>query len=378
VKRFFHETDMTVLKFIFILTAVNFIFSGIAWGTGAITFSPPPDEVYASGNKAVVSRNTTVAIKTDIRNATVYYTTDGSIPTAAGMKYTTPIIITSDTTIKAVAYKEGKGTSPLSTISYTVYSSPYDISSIISDPSLSADFIERDASLETKPARKDWYKKRAFSVRSRFWGPKAKQFPDIKNPQPADNEWLRRRIIAVAARYINAQYQYHYLISWDPPQSWSMNPLLPVRLGHQSQGTDSSNFASWVYNFGLGVELTGYIVKQAKTSSVRMPDGSSAKVKTIKGKLFKPEFSKLTGRLKMGDLIYISTDKDKNTADHVAIWIGKDPETGEWLVIDCYDTVSDMADSAGNYIPTGVQIRAFRENSWYYKGFITALRIIPD
>lgn len=369
---------MTMLKFIFILIAVNFIFNGIAWGTGAITFSPSPDTVYASGNKAVVSRNTPVAINTDMKTATIYYTTDGSIPTAAGMKYTSPIIITSDTTIKAMAYREGKATSPLSTISYIVYTSPYDISFIILDSSLSADFIERDGSLETKPARKDWYKKRSFSVRNRYWGPKTKQFPDIKNPQPADKEWLRRRIIAVAARYINAQYQYHYLISWDPPQSWPMNPLLSVRLGHQSQGTDSSNFASWVYNFGLGVEFTGYIVKQAKMSSVRMPDGSSAKVRTIKGKLFKPEFNKLTSRLKMGDLIYISSGKDKDTADHVAIWIGKDPKTGEWLVIDSYDTVSDMADSAGNYIPTGVQIRAFRENSWYYKGFIAALRIIPD
>ncbi len=378
MKRFFREKDMTVLKFIFILTAVGFIFNGIAWGTGIITFSPPPDEVYASENKAVVSRNTTVAINADIRNASIYYTTDGTIPTAAAMKYTAPITITSDTTIMAMSFSNGKGVSPLSTISYIVYSSPYDISPIISEPSLTADFIERDSSLETKPARKDWYRKRAFSVRSRYWGPKAKQFADIKNPQPSDKEWLRRRIIAVAARYINAQYQYHYLISWDPPQSWLMNPLLRVRLGHQSQGTDSSNFSSWVYNFGLGIEFTGYIVKQAKMSSVRMPDGSSTRVRTIKGKLFKPDFSKLTSKLKMGDLIYISTDKDKDTAEHVAIWVGKDPKTGEWLVIDCYDTVSDMTDSAGNYIPTGVQIRAFRKDSCYYKGFVAALRIIPD
>jgi hypothetical protein len=378
VKRFFHKKDMTVLKFIFILTAVNFIFYDIAWGTGTVTFSPPPDVVYAPENKAVVSRNTTVAIDADIRNSTIHYTTDGSIPTAAAMKYAAPITITSDTTIKAMAFSNGKGVSPVSTISYIVYSSPYDISSITTDTTLTADFIERDTLLETKPARKDWYKIRAFSVRSRYWGPKAKQFPDFRNPQPADKEWLRRRIIAVASRYINSQYQYHYLINWDPPRSWPMNPLLRVRLGHQSQGTDSSNFASWVYNFGLGIEFTGYIVKQARMSSVRMPDGSSARVRTIKGKLFKPDFSKLTGRLKMGDLIYINSDKDKDTAEHVAIWAGKDLKTGEWLVIDCYDTVSDMADSAGNYIPTGVQIRPFREDSFYYKGFVAAVRIISD
>jgi hypothetical protein len=375
---FFYGKNMTVLRFIFILAAVNFTFYGMACGTGVITFSPPPDEVYASENKAVVSRNTPVAIDTDIRNATIYYTTDGTIPTASGIKYTSPIVITSDTTIRAMAFYNGKGVSPLSTISYIVYSSPYDISFIISDPSLTADFVERDGALETKPAKKDWYKKRAFSVRNMYWGPKAKQFADIKVPQHSDKEWLRRRIIAVAARYINAQYQYHYLISWDPPQSWPMNSLLPVRLRHQSQGTDSSNFVSWVYNYGLGIEFTGYIKKQAKMSSVMMPDGSTAKVRTIKGRLFKPDFDKLTERLKMGDMVFVNTDKDKDTADHVAIWIGKDPKTGEWLVIDSYDTVSDMTDSAGNHIPTGVQIRAFRKDSFYYKGFVTALRIIPD
>jgi hypothetical protein len=369
--------NMHVLGFVFSLIAVNLIFSGVAWSSGGIIFSPPSDSVYTTGNKAVISRNTPIAISTDIKNATIYYTTDGSIPTTAAMKYTGPITITTDTTIKVSAYRDGTEIGPFSAINYIVYSSPYDISPITSEPSLSIDFIGRDALLETMPGSKDWYKRRLYSIQNRYWGPKANQFPGIKNPKSTDPAWLRRLIIAVAARYINTQYQHHYLIKWDPPQTWPMNPVLPVRLGHQSQGTDSSNFTSWVYNFGLGVEFTGFMVKQARMSSVRMADCYSVKVKTITGKLFKPDFNKLTGKLKMGDLIYISSGKEE-TADHVVIWIGKDPQTGEWLVIDSYDMVSNSIDSAGNYIPTGVQIRAFRKNSWYYKGFITALRIIQD
>jgi cell wall-associated NlpC family hydrolase len=367
-----------VLNLIFILMAANLIFNGIAWSSGGVIFSPSSDSVYATGNKAVVSINTPVAINSNIKNAIIYYTTDGTIPTTASIRYTGPITITRDTTIKATALRDGIEIGPFSTINYIVYSSPYDISSITSEASLSMDFIERDALLETEPISRDWYKKRLFSVQNRYWGPKAKQYPGIKNPKSADPAWSRRRIIAVAARYINTQYQHHCLIKWDPPQTWPLNPLLPVRLGHQSPGTDCSNFTSWVYNFGLGVEFTGYIDKQARMSSVRMPDGSSSKVEILTGKLFRPDFNKLASKLKMGDLVYISSGKGEENAGHVVIWIGKDPKTGEWLVIDSYDMVSNSIDSAGNYIPSGVQIRAFRKNSWYYKGFITALRIIQD
>jgi hypothetical protein len=377
VRRHLYD-KLTLLSFIFNLGAIFFVLMSPAFASGSITFQPSADMIYAPENRALVSRNTPVAINTDIKNGTIYYTIDGSVPTATGTKYTGPITLTSDTTIKAVAFSDGMGTSPISTISYIVYSSVYDISPITSDPSLSMDFVERDASLETRPGRKEWYKRKLFPVQNSSWGPKAKQYPGIKSPKSTDPAWLRRRIIAVAARYINTQFQHHNLIQWDPPQTWPMNPVLPVRLAHQSKGTDSSNFTAWVYNFGLGIEFTGYIDKQARMSSVKMPDGTRSKVQAVTGKLFKPDFNKLVSRLKMGDLVYISSGKDEDTADHVIIWIGKDPKTGEWLVIDSYDQVFNSTDKAGSYIPSGVQIRAFRKSSWYYEGFITALRIIPD
>jgi cell wall-associated NlpC family hydrolase len=364
--------------YVFITVLAGLVFAGDVLNAAGITFFPGPDAAYAPEIKAVVARNTPVAIIPDAKNATIYFTTDGSAPTIASMKYTGPVIITSDTTIKAAAMKSGGALYPYSSMRYSVYSSPYDISSIISEPSLSADFTIRDSQLATEPAKKDWYRKSAYSIPHIFWGPKAKQFPGIGNRDDADAQWMRRRIIAAAARYINAQYQYHRLIMWDPSQAWPMNPILPVRLGHQSQGTDCSSFTSWVYNFAFGIEFSGYIAKQARMSTVKMPDGSTSKVETISGKLFKPDFNKLTSKLKTGDLIFSKKSGKGGKPDHVAIWIGKDAKTGDWLIIDSHDTITDSMDASGGFIPTGVQIRAFRENSWYYKGFIKSVRIIKD
>lgn len=53
--------------------------------------------------------------------ATIYYTTDGSTPTESDFVYDgRGIQITSDTIIKAVAYKEGLNPSPVATFSYTI------------------------------------------------------------------------------------------------------------------------------------------------------------------------------------------------------------------------------------------------------------------
>ena len=54
------------------------------------------------------------------KDAVIYYTTDGSIPTAHSNKYTEPITINSDTTLKAVAVKSGMKNSAISTANYTI------------------------------------------------------------------------------------------------------------------------------------------------------------------------------------------------------------------------------------------------------------------
>ena len=59
-----------------------------------------------------------VAITNIAEGATVYYTTDGSTPTATSTMYTTPFEITATTTVKAVAVNEG-GSSEVVSATYT-------------------------------------------------------------------------------------------------------------------------------------------------------------------------------------------------------------------------------------------------------------------
>jgi len=62
-----------------------------------------------------------VTISTVTANATIRYTTDGSIPTASnGLVYSTPITVTSSQTIKAVAYKTDWTISDVAQAAYTI------------------------------------------------------------------------------------------------------------------------------------------------------------------------------------------------------------------------------------------------------------------
>ena len=80
--------------------------------------------------------------------------------------------------------------------------------------------------------------------------------------------------------------------------------------------------------------------------------------------------------LRTGDLVYIRNRSGK--ISHVVIWvgpIGRAPDGGP-LVIDSHG--EDVRDSAGQPIPCGVQLRPFRENSWYNRSDSHALRVFPD
>lgn len=81
----------------------------------APTFTP------ASGTTFTSSKKVTISCATD--GATIYYTTDGSTPTTASTKYTGAITITSTTTIKAIAVKDGMDDSSVVTAKYTKNSS---------------------------------------------------------------------------------------------------------------------------------------------------------------------------------------------------------------------------------------------------------------
>jgi hypothetical protein len=65
-----------------------------------------------------------VTLATVTPNATIYYTTDGSAPTASSTKYTKPFAVNATETIKAIATASGLATSPASSALYTLVASP--------------------------------------------------------------------------------------------------------------------------------------------------------------------------------------------------------------------------------------------------------------
>jgi hypothetical protein len=74
----------------------------------------------ASPAVGAVPSGTTITLSTATAGATIYYTTNGSTPTTASTRYTSPISITAATTFKAIAVKSGMANSNVLTAAYTI------------------------------------------------------------------------------------------------------------------------------------------------------------------------------------------------------------------------------------------------------------------
>lgn len=78
-------------------------------------------EPTADPEEGAVAKGTTVALKSDEAGVSIYYTTDGTMPSESSeMLYREPIEITEDMTIKAIATKEGYIASFPATFAYTI------------------------------------------------------------------------------------------------------------------------------------------------------------------------------------------------------------------------------------------------------------------
>jgi endonuclease I len=84
---------------------------------------PDPDPVatpIASPKSGEVAKDTSLTLSCATAGAEIYYTLDGSAPTKNSTKYTAPIKITGEMTIKFIAVKSGMADSPVVMETYTV------------------------------------------------------------------------------------------------------------------------------------------------------------------------------------------------------------------------------------------------------------------
>lgn len=68
----------------------------------------------------MVDRNTLVSLSTQMKGATIYYTTDGTTPNQKSSVYKSPIRLTKDTTIQAIVYKKGYQSSAVVSCDYKI------------------------------------------------------------------------------------------------------------------------------------------------------------------------------------------------------------------------------------------------------------------
>jgi hypothetical protein len=258
------------------------------------------------------------------------------------------------------------------TVSSNPYTSPYSLKFSQADLRASDSTPPRnDPRLQSGTAYADWYSPET-EKRYGSWGPEPRHYPAPSTGagSPSAN-WQRERILAVGQTLIGLPYQHHHIPQWDPPADW---PQKDVSTNHQSKGLDCSNFTSWLYNYGLGIKLITNVHKQANEVELTGPGGQGAiQVQVIN----RPEtYEKLLSVLVTGDLLYIRNKEGE--ISHVIVWtgdVGSSPD-GSPLVMDC----TDMArkDSSGTVIPVGVNLRPFTRESWYFKNFSHAHRIIAQ
>lgn len=92
---------------------VSYDITGVVESVAAPTFDP---------EAGAVAKGTEVTIATATEGASIYYTLDGTEPTAASTLYSAPVVVNDALTIKAIAVKEGMKDSEVATASYVIKS----------------------------------------------------------------------------------------------------------------------------------------------------------------------------------------------------------------------------------------------------------------
>lgn len=103
--------------------------SGGSGDEGDVTAVAAPTAVPQAGE---VETGSLVTLTTATEGASIYYTLDGSDPTTASTPYSGPITISADTTIKAIAVKDGTS-SAVQELNYTVKTEPETPETVLKD-----------------------------------------------------------------------------------------------------------------------------------------------------------------------------------------------------------------------------------------------------
>lgn len=265
------------------------------------------------------------------------------------------------------------------------YRSPYSLTFHWSAKELlpDADTAPRnDPKLSSAKPHDQWYTDETRK-KDAEWGPQVRAFevPACCKDWPADRK--RERVIMVASRYLGYDYQHHHLPDWDPPKDW---PWKKVAAGGQSKGVDCSNFTSFVYNYALGLGISSDIHKQCdgeargkEKKPAAYNDGTPARLTRIDKPTGPDAYKKLVASLRKGDLMLMTSRKPEKAGQvsHVAIFLG-DCGVGPDKVPLIMDSAGGGTDCNGKAIPTGIYIRPMTPDTWYFKNFDHAWRVIPD
>lgn len=269
------------------------------------------------------------------------------------------------------------------------YTSPYQFSPSVSDPSLIADFSEDPRALTnwqnwSLTPYADWNNFAAIQQLDSTWGPYYRPFKAPENTQNQSLTWMQNRLGASAALLRNTvPYGHHHINVWNVPDAAPWITATPAY--EPGYGIDCSDYTHFMYNYGLGIQLKTGVIEQSEQTSAEMhlSDGSVIEIEgehLFNVRTERLSFEDLAASLQAGDLLYIRSDPglDKPIS-HVIMWLGglatDENQIDQYLITDSHGDV--VIDSNGNTIPSGPEIRPFTEDSYYYGSFDHVVRYLP-
>jgi cell wall-associated NlpC family hydrolase len=159
---------------------------------------------------------------------------------------------------------------------------------------LRADFEDRaKPENQSNQLKSQWFADRYRLSGGWNWGPSAREYPAPRIPEGVNaQQWKRDRAIEAAVYWMEKGVPY-----CKSNDEFRLRGHFPAR----NCGLDCSNFASWVYNFGLGIQFTSDVDAQINFKR----DAAGAGQYIPKGE-----------PLKKGDLVYF-----KGSVNHVGIYL---------------------------------------------------------